>query len=251
MTKSIAQKMPGYDLIYLGDTLHLPYGNRSPDAIYMYTKRCVDFLFEQNCQLIIIACNTVSAAALRRLQQEYLPIYYPDRRILGVVVPTLEYCLDNGHKNIGLWATNYIVNSNVYADELLKIDSTINLSASATPLLVPMIENDGLDWVDDVIEKYWHEMDGKNLDSLILGCTHYPILKGRIANIIGKDIHLICQDEMIPGKLEDYLKRHPETEALLGKNTECAFYVSDVTPAYLQAAYELYGETIHIKKAEI
>ncbi len=252
MTKAIEENLPAYDLVYLGDTLHVPYGNRSTDAIYLYTERCMDFLFAQNCQLIITACNTVSAAALRRLQQEYLPEHYPERRILGVVVPTLEYCLDNGHKNIGLWATQYIVKSNVYADELNKIDPSIKLQALPTPLLVPLIENDGFQWIDDVIHHYWQNMDGRDkIDSLILGCTHYPIIKERIQNIIGEQIHIISQDEMIPSKLRDYLKRHPKTQNLIGQTKQREYYASDITQAYIQTAHTLYGHDIIIQKAEI
>ncbi|HRQ62222.1 MAG TPA: aspartate/glutamate racemase family protein, partial [Alphaproteobacteria bacterium] len=146
--------MPDLDMVYFGDTLHLPYGNRSQEAIHTYTRNAMGFLFQQGCKLIIVACNTASAAALRQLQQQWLPGVYSDRRILGVVVPTLEAAIDGGHRNIGLLATNYIVKSDIYGEELKKINPAITLHSIAAPLLVPMIENDGLEWVEPALSRY-------------------------------------------------------------------------------------------------
>lgn len=248
--KAIHERLPDLDMIYCGDTLHLPYGNRSQEAIYQYTRNAMDFLFRQDCALIVVACNTASAAALRRLQQEWLPHAYPDRRILGVVVPTLEAAIDSGCRSIGLLATNYIVRSNVYGEELKKLNPAIALHPLAAPLLVPLIENDGMEWVQPALKRYLQAVEGKALDSLILGCTHYPLLKAEIQTLL-PGVRLISQDEIIPPKLEDYLNRHPEISARVSRGGELRIVVSDITDSYRLAAERLYGRPLTLEKAEL
>ncbi|MCD8566436.1 MAG: glutamate racemase [Alphaproteobacteria bacterium] len=250
IAKSIQDHMPDLDTVYLGDTLHLPYGNRSREAIYGYTRAAMDFLFKQDCQLIIVACNTASAAALRQLQQEWLPHAYPERRILGVVVPTLEAAIDSGARSIGLLATNYIVRSQAYEEELKKLNPAIELHPIAAPLLVPMIENDGLEWVEPALKRYLKHVEGQALDSLILGCTHYPLIKREIAGLL-PGVRLISQDDIIPPKLEDYLRRHPEIAGKITRGGRHSFFVSDVTPGYESAAERLYGHPLTLEKAEL
>lgn len=242
IAKAIHEQMPDLDFLYYGDTLHLPYGNRSKQAIFEYTKNAMIKMFEQDCSLIIIACNTASAAALRMLQQQWLPNAYPDRNIIGVVVPTLETAIDLGHHNIGLIATNYIIESNVYAEELSKINNNINLTQKATPLLVPLIEHDGMQWADDVLKKYLK--DFTQIECLILGCTHYPALRQNIRNILGKETAVLGQDEIIPVKLAQYLENHPEYQ--IDRTGKQEFYVSDLTQNYLTAARTIYGEDIKV-----
>lgn len=250
INQAINAYLPDLDTVYLGDTLHLPYGNRSKGAIYDYTLRAMQFLFEkQDCKLIILACNTASAAALRRLQQEYLPRHYPDRRILGVVVPTLEAAIEQEHRNLGLIATNYIVSSDIYAEELGKINSDIKIHQTATPLLVPLIENGGEEWLDSVLSRYLSPLFDARIENLILGCTHYVSLKAHIRTMC--DIPVIAQDDIIPPKLLDYLGRHPEIEADLTRNAMREFYVSDVTENYTFAAQKLYGQNINTRKADL
>ncbi len=249
IAKSVREEMPDIDIIYFGDTLHLPYGNRSKQAIYEYSKRAIEFLFEQDCNLIITACNTVSASALRQLQQEYLPHSdYSNRRILGVVVPTLECAIDAGCKNIGLIATNYTVNSNVYAEELQKLDPNIRMFQANTPLLVPLIENDGMQWLSSVLESYLTPLLKNNIECLILGCTHYPFLKAEIRKIIGDDIAIIAQDDIIPLKLKSYMERHSEIAGKITRGGQSNFIVSDLTDSYKRAAYKIYGQEILIKE---
>lgn len=250
ISKAIRERLPDIDMVYLGDTLHLPYGNRSQDAIYLYTKRAMEFLFRQGCKLIVVACNTASAAALRRLQQEWLPTAWPERRILGVVVPTLETAIDHGHHAIGLLATNYIVRSDVYAEELKKLNPAISLHPVATPLLVPLIENDGMEWVEPVLRRYLADVKDKGLDSLILGCTHYPLIKKEIQSLL-PGVELLSQDEIIPPKLEDYLQRHPEISGQIGRSGQSTYFVSDITQSYQNAAERLYGHALTLKKADL
>ncbi len=252
IAKSIRRAIPDPDILYFGDTLHLPYGNRSFEAIYEYSKRAVEYLFEQDCALIIVACNTVSANALRKLQQEYLPqSSYSDRRILGVVVPTLECAIDKGYKDIGLIATNYTITSNIFEYELQKLDPEITLIQKNTPLLVPLIENDGGEWVPSVLERYLSPFKQAQINALILGCTHYPFLKDSIKDVLGQGIEILSQDEIIPDKLSDYLSRHPEIAVKLSTQGCIQFNVSDLTDGYQKASSKIYGEEINIKKVEL
>lgn len=251
IAKAIKNRIPAIDMIYLGDTLHVPYGNRSNEVIYDYCYKAVDFLFSQDCNLIVMACNTASAAALRRLQQEYLPTHYPERRILGVVVPTLEVASEQQHRKVGLIATNYIIESKIYESELKKINPKITLYSKATPLLVPMLENDGMQWVGPILRTYLHPLLEKKIDSIILGCTHYPLLKSIIRQEIGEHIDILSQDEIIPHKLDDYLRRHPEISNPIGRSGFQEFYVTDVTDSYKRMAHFIYSKEIIIEKANI
>lgn len=251
IARSIHQLIPEYDSIYLGDTMHVPYGNRSSEMIYKLTERAVTKLFAEDCKLIIIACNTASAKALRKLQQEYLPKYYPDRRILGVIVPTLETAISLKVKKIGLIATSYIVDTAVYTEELNKLDNDIEILPVATPLLVPLIENDGHKWVKEILSDYLKNIQDKNIDSIILGCTHYGILKEVTQEILGDTIQVISQDEFIPIKLKQYLNNHNEIEAELNKDNKYQFLVTDLTSNYQDKASAIYGRKIELVKTNI
>lgn len=249
IARAIRERIPDIDMVYFGDTLHVPYGNRSEDAIYSYTKAAMAYLFAaHDCQLIIMACNTASASALRKLQQTYLPTAYPQRRILGVVVPTIEYALDKGHTRIGLIGTNYTVESNVYEEELQKINPDIRIFQTRTPLLVPLIENDGMAWIDEVLDHYMAPLMKQGIEALILSCTHYTCLKDRIR--ARYDIDVLSQDEIIPVKLADYLQRHPETDTLFSRQGGEKFYVSDLTPNYTEKASSFYGRDIVLQAVE-
>lgn len=250
IAKSIRAHLPDVDILYFGDTLHLPYGNRSSEAIYEYSKRAMEFLFAEDCNLIITACNTVSASALRQLQQQYLPNSpYSDRRILGVVVPTLETALDRGYKRLGVIATNYTIKSGIYPDELQKIDPEIQIFQKNTPLLVPLIENNGAQWLPSVLEHYLEPLLEHKIECLILGCTHFPFLKEDIKRIIGNNVSLISQDDIIPQKLMNYLKRHPEISDKITTAGTSEFLVSDITKGYVDAAEYIYQSPIPIKYA--
>jgi glutamate racemase len=226
----------------------MPYGSRSEEAIYSYTKAAMEHLFVQgDCQLIITACNTASASALRKLQREYLPEVYPERRILGVVVPTIEYALDQGYTKLGLIGTNYTVHSNVYEEELGKINPAIKIFQVNTPLLVPLIEHDGMVWMEEVLDHYILPLIEENsIEALILSCTHYACLKDIIRERYG--IQVISQDEIIPLKLRDYLCRHPESDVLISRGGGEAFYVTDMTKNYIRKASVFFGKDIALNK---
>lgn len=252
IARSVQKSKSNIDMIYLGDTLHLPYGNRSLETIYGYSCEAMEYLFNQNCALIIVACNTVSVSALRRLQQEYLPqSSFKDRRILGVVVPTLECAKEKGFKRLGLMATNFTISSHVYNEELKKIDPSTEIYSISTPLLVPLIENDGMRWIKPILEDYLAPLLEKKIECLILGCTHYILLKEMISQIVGPDITIISQDEIIPPKLDDYLNRHPEIHKKLSKNGDTIYQVSDITESYVKAAQHICGFPITITQTDI
>ncbi len=242
ITAAIRKALPDIDILYLGDTLHVPYGNRSEETICHYTTRCIDYLFRQNCQLIIMACNTASASALRKIQQGYLLDHYPDRRILGVIVPTIEYALDSGHEKLGLIGTHYTVRSNVYAEELRKINPAIRLFQTAAPLLVPLIENGGMKWIPEILDDTLAPLLSEKIDSLLLGCTHYVCLKNLIRRRYGIDV--MAQDDIIPLKLKEYLVRHPEIFGVLSRTGETRFILTDLTENYEHTASQLYGAPV-------
>ena len=248
IARTIHQAMPEYDIVYFGDTLHLPYGNRSFDALYAYSCRAMDFLFgEMDCALVIVACNTIGAGVLRRLQQDYLVKHYPERRILGVVVPTLECAIDRGYRSLGVIATNFTINSGIYPEELRKINPAIEIYQMHTPLLVPLIENGGMKWIDEVLRDYLVPMKEKGVECLILGCTHYVFIKDRIAKVMGAGVSLLAQDDIIPAKIDDYLRRHSEMDERLSRGGVIEFFVSDLTPDYVRTAGEIYGHDIDVQ----
>lgn len=248
IAKAIHEKFPTLDKVYLGDTLNLPYGSRSEEAIYQASRRSMEALFQQGCQLIVMACNTASARALRRLQQEYLPEFYPDRRILGVVVPTVEEAIDRGYKKLAVIGTNYTIGAKIYTDELNKINSDIEIVERRAPLLVPMIEHGGEAWIDSVLDEYLNFTNGAGFDALLLGCTHYIHLKDRVRDRY--DFDVIAQDEIIPDKLEQYFNKHRQIFDNMLKNSVFDFFVTDLTDDYAQNASTLFGQDIEVKLLE-
>ncbi len=228
--KEFLRVLPDYDYIYLGDNARAPYGNKSDEAIYEYTKQAVDFLFKQGCELIIIACHTASSKALRRIQQEYLLTAYPDKRVLGVVVPIVEEAikLSRYHK-LGIIGTKATINSGVYKKELEKLRNDLEIYDQACPLLVPLVEEGwiGKPETNKILKKYLLPLKIKKIDTLILGCTHYPLMMKDIERIIGKNVKVINTAVAVAEKLKDYLKRHEEIEKKLEKNGKIIFYTTD------------------------
>lgn len=232
IANSVRKRLPAYDYLYLGDTLHLPYGRRSDDAIYDLSEKAMRYLFDQGCDLIIIACNTASAAALRRLQQGYLARERPNDRILGVIVPTLEVAIEQGAHRIGLLATQRTVHSNIYEAELQKINPDVQLHAVASPLLVPLIEHEGEKYYDEVLRDYMKPLLDAKIESLILGCTHYVALKDSINKITNGKVRLISQDDIIPEKFANYLDRHSEMETRLSKGGSFDVRATDLNESF-------------------
>ncbi len=238
IANAIRAQMPAYDYVYLGDTLNLPYGRRSNQSIYDLSQAAMKYLFAQGCDLIVMACNTASVAALRRLQQEFLIQDYPQNRILGVVVPTLEAAIEHGAQKIGLLATERTVHSSIYEIELQKINPAVELVAVPSPLLVPLIEHEGEKYLDMVLQDYLKPILAAKCQSLILGCTHYVALKKYLADT---PVDLISQDDIIPAKLEDYLNRHPEMDQRLSRGGTFEIHATDTNENFQRNVDELMG----------
>jgi glutamate racemase len=251
VTRAIVKKLPQYDYIYLGDTHRVPYGNRSEEAIYQFTREGIEYLFKKNCQLIIVACNTASARALRRIQQDYLPKNYPDRRVLGVIIPTVEYLaeyIDTKRIRVGVLATLATVKSKAFPKELKKISPQVRVFQQPAPLLVPLIENNGLKRINPILKEYVQQLLKNRVKAIILGCTHYSLLKGSLRKMFGQKVKIVSQDEIVPAKLKNYLQRHPEIENKLSKKNKRAFLVTDLTSQVDKLAKQWFGKNIKLKK---
>jgi glutamate racemase len=250
--RSLARRLPEYDYVYLGDTQRVPYGNRSPQIIAQFLEEAVDFLFKKDCALIVVACNTASSEALRYIQQQYLPKHYPDRRVLGVIIPSVEVALENGRGSLGrlgVLATAGTVRSETYVAEAQKLNPQVKVYQSAAPLLVPLIENDGTRWAEPILRSYLDPLAKKKVQKIILGCTHYPALKCEIRRLAG--VPVVSQDEILPAKLKDYLRRHPEIDSRLSKQRGRELLVTDLTPAYEKLARRWFGKNTGLKKVEL
>jgi glutamate racemase len=245
--KSIVKKLPRYDYLYLGDTKNLPYGGRSEESIHRLTLDAVKYLLKNDCKLVIIACNTASAQALRKIQQQFLPKYYPDRKVLGIIKPTVEVAaLDKRTYRIGVLATASTVRSKAFVRELKKLDKNFQVFQKAAPKLVPMIENNQLQDVDKFLREYISFLLRKNIQTLILGCTHYPILKKRIRKIIGNKIRILSQDEIIADKVQNYLWRHREVNRELSKHSKKVFQVTKINDHFVSEAKNWFGPSVKL-----
>lgn len=249
IAEAIRRRLPDYNYLYLGDTKRVPYGNRSQESIHEFVSEALNFLFAQNCRLVILACNTASAEALRKSQQEYLPRNYPDRRVLGVIIPTVEEALQNGRGQCAVLATQSTVDSDAYQREFIRQAPGRRLLQKAAPLLVPLIENDGLKYVAPVLDDYLAELPVGPDDTILLGCTHYCLLKDMIRDRVRGSV--ISQDEVVPEKLADYLSRHPEMESQLGREGVAKYLVTDLTSGYTGFAERLMGTFIALERVDI
>lgn len=254
--KTIHERMPQYDYIYLGDNARTPYGNRSFDAIYRFTSEGVERLFSEGCRLIIIACNTASAKALRTIQQKWLPVHYPDRRVLGVIRPSVEELGRFSRTNtVALWATEGTVRSMSFQLELEKFAPQIRLIQQSCPMLVSLVEAGELDGegVDYFISKYWNEtgQQSSSIDTLLLACTHYPLLLPRIRVLVPHQVKILVQSEFVGPSLEDYLKRHPEIESQLSTGGTERFLTTDQTEGFDQLARIFLGKKVSSEKTEL
>ncbi|MCS5597264.1 MAG: glutamate racemase [Alphaproteobacteria bacterium] len=244
IAQAVRKALPKYDYVYLGDTLHVPYGKRSRDTIYRLTEKAVEYLFTQHdCKLVIIACNTASALALRKLQQGWLAENYPDRRVLGVIVPTLEHTLDINARRIGLIATEAMCESGIYEEELGKLDPQIELYHQSAPLLVPLLEYEGDEFLTKALDNYLSKLEAYDIDTLILGCTHYCLLKDQ-AKALLPNVNVVSQDDIIPQKLHQYLQRHIELENLLSCEGAFEIFVTDNSQAFIRSAYNVIDITL-------
>lgn len=235
--KSITAQLPDYNYIYLGDNARAPYGDHSYDTVYRYTLECVEWLFEQGCPLVILACNTASAKALRTIQQKVLPLKYPGRRVLGVIRPTAEVAGDFTRSGtIGVMGTRGTVNSESYRIEIGHLFPDITVWQQSCPMWVPLIENQehlspGADYF---VQKYLSQLmaQSPDIDAILLACTHYPLLIPKIEKMIPPGVRLIGQGDIVASSLQAYLERHPEMEMRLGREGARKFYTTGDTAVF-------------------
>ena len=254
VTKEVLKQLPEYQLLYLGDIARTPYGNRSQELIYQFTEEAVGYLFEQGCQLVIIACNTASSEALRKIQQEWLPKNYPNRRVLGVIRPVAEEAVKvSRFGRIGVVGTQGTINSGAYERELKILRPDVKVFQQACPLLVPLIEEGQINRSETmkILRNYLRPLKNQKIDTLILGCTHYPILFKQFQSVCGKNIEVLDSSKIIVEKLKDYLNRHPEIEEKLEKGSNHRFLVTDLTGKFYQNAENWLGEKIKLEKIKL
>ena len=254
--EQIRRELPGYDYLYLGDNARTPYGTRSFEVVYRFTLQCVEYLFGQGCQLVILACNTASAKALRTIQQNDLAIIDPNRRVLGVIRPTVEEVGKLTKTNhIGLLATSGTVLSDSYPLEIHKINPDIQVTSEACPMWVPLIENnehlhEGADYfVKKNIQNLFN--NDKQIDTVILGCTHYPLLMEKIAGELPRGVKIISQGEIVARSLADYLHRHPEMDEKCSKNGHCRYLTTENPGKFSSSASIFLSGDIQAEHVEV
>lgn len=254
--RSIADKLPQYDYLYLGDNARAPYGNRSFETVYEYTLECVQWFFEQGCPLVILACNTASAKALRTIQQVDLPEIDTAKRVLGVIRPSAENIGSfTTTKKVGILGTKGTVNSGSYPKEISNFYPEIEVFQQACPLWVPFIENGEYkgDGADYYIRKDLEELFArdKNIDTVLLACTHYPLLQAKIRKYLPEGVQLISQGPIVADSLADYLQRHASLEQLLSKGGLKSFYTTDAVSDFEEHATNFFGEAVKAKHVHL
>ncbi|MFH0987776.1 MAG: glutamate racemase [Parcubacteria group bacterium] len=261
--KEIQRVLPKYDYLYFGDTMHLPYGNRSRESIYELTRNGCEYLFGQGCDLIILACNTATAQALRKLQCEYLPVVNralgekDKKNILGVTRPMAEAAVKRATNKIGVIGTRGTVGSGVYPAEFEKLarddaDSLIprlKIYQQACPLLVPLIEEGYANRPETktILKQYLKPLKKAGVDMLILGCTHYPLLLRQIRQFMGATCQVLNPGKIVAGSLRDYLVRHPEVERQVTRGGQRQYLVTDLNNNFQALATRFLGEEIKVR----
>ena len=251
--RQIRGLMPQYDYIYLGDNARAPYGTRSFEVVYEFTLQAVLRLFQMGCHLVILGCNTASAKALRTIQQNDLPRLYPDRRVLGVIRPTVEALgtlSQTGH--IGIVATPGTIRSKTYELEIAKLYPDFQVTGEACPMWVPLVENFEFDspGADYFVEKRLGNLlrHDPEIDTIILGCTHYPLLMPKLLKYTPSHVRLVPQGEYVASSLQDYLQRHPEMETRLTQGSTCCFFTTEQPEQFSQSAAIFLGQQVEAER---
>lgn len=254
--KSLVKALPELHFVYLGDNARAPYGDRSFDTVYHYTLDCVNWLFDHDCDLVILACNTASAKALRQIQQVDLPLRNDNKRVLGVLRPTTESVGQfTQTKHVGILGTTGTIKSDSYKIEIAKFFPDIQVSQEACPIWVHLVENDLLNvegtdfFVNDHIQRLL-EKDNQ-IDAILLACTHYPLLLDSIQKAVPQNVRIISQGDLVAEKLVDYLKRHPEFANNILKDGQREFFTTDQFNDFDAKAGKFYGESVFAKRVEI
>lgn len=251
--REIRKVLPQYDYLFLGDNARAPYGNRSFDLVYEFTLQAVKHLFSKGCHLVILACNTASAKALRSIQQRDLPVIAPTRRVLGVIRPTVEKVGDITHTgHIGIFGTPGTIQSGSYNIEINKLHPNFNVYGQACPMWVPLVENQESDGpgADYFVQKYINALleQCDDIDSVILGCTHYPLLMRKIRQYMPQHVTVIPQGEIVAESLADYLRRHPEMECRCRRGGTCHYLTTEDAEKFDSLAGIFVNEQVHAEK---
>lgn len=252
--RGMVKELPEYDFVYLGDTARVPYGTRSPEVVYEFTRQTVEFLFKKNCGLVILACNTASSDALRKIQREYLPKHFPERNVLGVLIPAVEEAAaKTRNKKVGVMATSGTVASGSFIREFSKLDPQIRVFQNACPLLVPLVEagEERSLAAEYFLKQYLKPILAKRVDTIILGCTHYGLLEPKIRKLVGRKVHIVSESRIIGEKLRDYLARHPKRERMLRKGNARTFCSTDITEHFETLGKRFFGKAIRVEKVEL
>ena len=248
--KEIVKRLPLYDYLYLGDNARTPYGTRSFDTVYEYTLQSVEWLLQKGCPLVILACNTASAKALRTIQQKDLPKLNDKARVLGVIRPSAEIVGDyTKTKQIGILGTKGTVESLSYPIEIEKFFPEVKIYQQACPLWVPLVENNEYNspGADYFVKKDVDELlnNSSGIDTILLACTHYPLLESKIKKYLPGEIQLISQGGIIAASLENYLSRHPEIEQKCSKNGRIQFFTTDSTHDFDKHSTIFFGKKVN------
>ncbi len=233
VVKSIMDQLPEYAIVYFGDTARTPYGTKSPDTVVGYAMENIKFLLAKGAKIIVMACNTASSVAADIAREKF------DVPMFEVITPAVEMAVKNSRKfKIGVVGTRGTINSGIYEDKIRRIQPKAKVYSTACPLLVPLVEEGWLKKPETVmiIKKYLHPLKVRQIDTLILGCTHYPLLKDNIQRKIGKRVNIIDSSVAVAGKITDYLKKNSEMDASLKKNDRFRLFVSDVTDQFKNTA---------------
>ena len=244
--------MPQYDYIYLGDNARTPYGTRSFEVVYEFTRQAVERLFAMGCHLVVLACNTASAKALRSVQQNDLERLDPQRRVLGIIRPTVESIGGMTHsRHVGILATEGTILSASYPLEVKKLFPDVVVTGQACPLWVPLVENNEAtsSGADYFVQKYIDALLAQDplIDTVILGCTHYPLLLDKIKKYMPLGIRVICQGEYVAASLQDYLMRHPEMDVRCSKDGKCRFFTTESKEKFISSASLFLQEPIEVE----
>lgn len=255
--KSIVEQLPQYDYLYLGDNARSPYGPRSFETVYAYTLQCVQWFFEQGCPLVILACNTASAKALRSIQQKDLPLMEdPTRRVLGVIRPTTEVIGQYSTTGkVGVLGTKGTVVSNSYPIEIAKFWPRLSVYQQACPMWVPLVENNehNGDGADYFVQEYLSELfrQDADIDTLLLACTHYPLLRAKIEKFAPAGVSIIGQGEIVAQGLKDYLERHPQMKQRISEKGSRRFFTTDDTADFDEHASVFYGSSVKSEQVHL
>jgi len=248
VVRAVMDALPDHNIVYFGDTARTPYGNKSGRTVVEYSIQNTEFLIEKGAKIIVMACNTASSVATQTLQDRFdLPIY-------EVISPAVDLALEQTRKNIiGVIGTRATIESGIYEEKIRRRSAETKVHSAACPLLVPLVEEG---WTDKpetrmIVKKYVHPLKVRQIDTLILGCTHYPVIKPVIAHKIGKKVRIIDSSVALAGQIRQFLTDNPETDARLGKNGTTRFYVSDITRQFQKTAKSVIRRPIELNRVDL